>query len=65
MATPWQNVLVAVPPDGTTVWIVRLPFFDVPVQATYDANLQVFFYTDTNTITANVPFYVVFKWRPI
>lgn len=65
MATPWQNVLVSVPPDGTVVWIVRLPFFDVPIQATYDANLQVFFYTDTNTITANVPFYVVFKWRQL
>ncbi len=35
MATLWKNVFVEVPLDNDIVWIVRLPFFDTPIQAKF------------------------------
>jgi len=31
---PWRSPLVIMPPPGSTVWIRRLPWYDVPVLAT-------------------------------
>jgi hypothetical protein len=63
MATTWTNYLVAVPPDATTVWIVRLPFFDTPIQATYDAAGFFFTWIDSNAFNQTIQGVQVFKWR--
>lgn len=66
MATPiWKVTTTEVPPDGTTVWIVRIPFFDTPIQALYDAGTQQFFYGDSDGFTTFIPAWGVFKWRDL
>ncbi len=65
MTPPWKSILVEAPTDGATVWIARLPFFDQPIQATWDETNQRFDYTDSNTVATHLPFYVIFKWRPL
>ncbi len=65
MTPPWKNVLVEVPGDGVTVWIVRLAYFDTPIQATWSETNQRFDYVDSNAGAAQVPVWQVFKWRPL
>jgi hypothetical protein len=65
MASTWKNVFVEVPATGTTVWIVRLPYFDTPVQAVYSAADLAFIWTDSNAADNYVPQYLVFKWRDL
>lgn len=35
---PWHSPLVLLPTDEAPVWIRRLPFYDVPVRATFSLN---------------------------
>jgi hypothetical protein len=65
MASPWIISTERAPNDGDTVWIVRLPFFDKPVQANYDATDALFGYNDTNGVSVLIPTYLVYKWRPV
>jgi hypothetical protein len=65
MAAPWQNVFVAVPADAATVWIVRIPYFDVPVQAVWSAGAATFTWTDSATATHAIGVSEVFKWRAV
>lgn len=61
----WFNVLVQVPTDGSTVWIVRIPWFDTPVQAVWDAGHEWFTWTDSAAATHHIDVNQVFKWRDL
>ncbi len=64
MATPvWKNVFVETPTVTGNYWIVRLPFFDTPILATFTAGDQFFFWTDSSAQIVNIGFNEVFKWR--
>ncbi len=65
MATRWKNVFVEVPADASTVWIVRIPYFDTPVQATFDNTSGTFTWTDSGTTARTIPLDQVFKWRDL
>jgi len=65
MATHWKNVFVEVPADASTVWIVRIPYFDTPVQATYDEASLTFTWTNSATNPVTIPLDQVFKWRDL
>jgi hypothetical protein len=65
MASPWKSTFVEVPADGATVWIVRIPFFDTPVQATYNDAAQIFQWTNSLSTAVFIDTNLVFKWRPI
>jgi hypothetical protein len=39
---PWRSPLVALPDNAKEVWIRRLPWYDVPVRATYDTGTDTF-----------------------
>jgi hypothetical protein len=66
MATPvWKNVFVSVPTDGETVWIVRLPYFDTPVQAVFARDAREFTWTADDTLTTIISLNAVFKWRSL
>jgi hypothetical protein len=60
MATQWQSVLNALPPDGSEVWI-RAPFFySDPALATFDLSTQQFTTTETGAI---IPIYIIGRWK--
>ena len=65
MATPWKNVFVEVPADGATVWIVRIPYYDTPVQAVYDEADHIFVWTNSLSDQEPIAVNAVFKWRPL
>jgi len=65
MATNWKNVFVQVPTDASTVWIVRIPYFDTPVQAVFDAASREFTWTGSDTTTTIISLNQVFKWRDL
>lgn len=66
MATPvWKNVFVEVPADGATVWIVRIPWFDTPVQAVFSQGDESFTWTDSGGGTNVIATSAVFKWRSL
>ncbi len=65
MAATWQNIFVAVPTDAQVVWIVRLPFFDTPVQATWNEAASQFTWTDSATNDHTIAVNAVFKWRDL
>jgi hypothetical protein len=65
MAALWRNVFVVVPADASTVWIVRIPYFDVPVQAVWSAAGATFTWTDSAAATHVIGVSEVFKWRDI
>lgn len=61
----WKNVFAEIPADAATVWIVRIPYFDTPVQATYDATAAEFTWTDSAAAMHTIGVNAVFKWRPV
>ncbi len=66
MATPvWKNIFSEVPADGATVWIVRIPYFDTPVQATYDEMDSLFSWQTSNAHGETISINAVFKWRDL
>jgi len=66
MATLWKNVFVEVPLDNDIVWIVRLPFFDTPIQAKFSEGPPgSFTWADSNASDQIIPLENVFKWRPV
>jgi len=65
MATPWKNVFVEVPADAQAVWIVRIPYFDTPVQALYSEGNHNFEWVNSNANIVEIDVNQVFKWRPL
>jgi hypothetical protein len=65
MAATWTNVFVEVPSDTQVVWIVRLPYFDTPAQATYSEADAGFYWTASNAGTSFIPQAQIFKWRDV
>ncbi len=63
--TLWKNLQKQMPVDGATVWIVRIPFFDTPVQAVFNGTTEKFDWTDSNADTVSYEKVSVFKWRPV
>lgn len=63
--TLYKNVFAEVPADGTTVWIVRFPYFDTPVQADWDEASALFTWTDSAANTHTIGVNDVWKWRPL
>lgn len=61
----WVNVFVQVPADSQSVWIVRLPYFDTPVQAVWSESISAFSWTLSNTTVVDISVNAVFKWRPV
>lgn len=72
---PWFQTQIALPDDGTTVWIRQQPAFWTPVQATCNAGNRSFdFYVNCNypslppednpvAVYFQLPFSSVFAWR--
>ena len=65
MAATWTNVFVEQPADSTTVWVVRIPFFDTPFQALFTRAPDVFTFTDDIGNPVEIPMHAVFKWRDL
>jgi hypothetical protein len=65
MPPPWINVFVSVPDTERVVWIVRLPFFDTPIQATWFQDSGNFQWADSNGGTHNISVNAVYKWRDL
>ncbi len=63
--TSWKNIFVEVPADAAVVWIVRIPFFDTPVQATFFAADAKFTWIDSGSVDRDIALDQVFKWRPL
>lgn len=65
MASTWTNTMVKQPDDSTTVWCVRIPYFDTPFQALFTRVPDIFTFTDDIGNTVEIPMYEVFKWRDL
>lgn len=65
MSTPWIYPQDRVPTDGDTVWITRLPYFDKPFLANYDAPDGGFMVTFSDATFMIIPTWQVWKWRPV
>lgn len=65
MAATWKNIFVEVPADHSTVWIVRIPFFDTPVQATFGEATGTFSWIDSTGNAHTIDIDEIFKWRPL
>jgi hypothetical protein len=59
----WHNVFVVIPADGAAVWIVRVPYFDTPVQATWHEGTAVFSWLDSLGHSHDLVVAAVWKWR--
>lgn len=58
----WQSPFVALPANGSTVWIRVVVQYSEPVQAVYDSGTQIF---TTVTTSLLVPALQVSKWKPL
>jgi hypothetical protein len=63
----WQFPQVALPADGTVVWIIRQPYFDRPFQVTYNEfgappNWQ---WQDPQGFTHTLALEAAWKWRAV
>jgi len=64
--TLWKNIFVETPADQDTVWIVRIPFFDTPVQALFNEGNGTFEWVSVPDAVHNqISINDVFKWRPL
>lgn len=64
MATPiWKNTFASLPTDAEVVWIVRLPYFDTPVLATWSKPSREFTWTGDDATDTIISVNAVFKWR--
>lgn len=65
MPATWTNIFAGAPTVDGVYWIVRLPYFDTPVQASYTFPDALFQWTDSNGNLIDILFNEVFKWRDL
>jgi hypothetical protein len=65
MAATWKTPFVIAPAATGYVWVIRIPWFDVPFQAYYSIGDNFFQFTDSNGNVTNIDFVHIFKWRDL